>query len=62
MSAGDTVLTVLFWVGVVLLGAFVVVGLVSPKMRSLLQRPADDMLRRDRERWGDRRSDDEGDK
>ena len=61
MGIGDTVLTVLFWVGVVMLGAFVVAGLASPKVRSLLQRPADDMLRRDRERWGDRRSDDEGD-
>lgn len=57
---GDLVLTILFWVGAVLIGAFVVAGLASPRIRSLLQQPADDMLRRDRERWG-RRQTNEGD-
>ena len=48
----DLVATVVFWVGVVLIAGFVVVGLASGKMRKLLQRPAEDMLRNDRERWG----------
>lgn len=58
----DSVLTVLFWVGVVMLGTFVVAGLASSKVRALLQRPAEDMVRRDRERWGGQRRDDEGDR
>ncbi|HEU4513649.1 MAG TPA: hypothetical protein VFR87_11145 [Nocardioidaceae bacterium] len=49
---GDLILTVLFWLGAVMIGAFVVAGLVSPRVRALLQRPADDMVRRDRARWG----------
>ncbi|ANH39256.1 hypothetical protein I601_2840 [Nocardioides dokdonensis FR1436] len=57
----DSVLTVLFWVGVVMLSAFIVAGLASPRVRAVLQRPADDMVRRDRERWGGRRAEDEGD-
>ena len=57
----DSVLTVLFWVGVVMLGTFVVAGLASSRVRALLQRPAEDMVRRDRERWGGQRRDDEGD-
>lgn len=57
----DSVLTVLFWVGVVMLGTFVVAGLASSRVRALLQRPAEDMVRRDREQWGGQRRDDEGD-
>ena len=57
----DSVLTVLFWVGVVMLGAFIVAGLASWKVRAVLQRPAEDMVRRDRERWGGQRPEDEGD-
>lgn len=57
---GDTILTILFWIGVVMIGAFVVAGLASPRVRTMLQRPADDMLRRDRERWGSGTTD-EGD-
>lgn len=58
---GDLVLTILFWVGVLLLGAFIVAGLASPKVRSMLQRPAEDMVRRDRERWDEQHTEDEGD-
>ncbi len=58
---GDVILTVLFWVGVVMLGAFVVAGLASPKVRSMLQRPAEDMVRRDRERWDKKTTEDEED-
>lgn len=57
---GDTILTILFWIGVVMIGAFVVAGLASPRVRTMLQRPADDMVRRDRERWGSGTTD-EGD-
>ena len=57
---GDVVLNILFWVGVVLLGAFIVAGLASPKVRSMLQRPAEDMVRRDREQWGKQGTEDEG--
>ncbi|HEX6247855.1 MAG TPA: hypothetical protein VFZ64_08305 [Nocardioidaceae bacterium] len=57
---GDTILTILFWLGVVMIGAFVVAGLASPRVRTMLQRPADDMVRRDRERWGSGTTD-EGD-
>lgn len=39
-------------VGVVLILAFTVVGLVSRRFRKRLQAPADEMLERDRERWG----------
>ncbi len=56
---GDSVLTILFWVGVVLIAAFVVAGLASPRLRAMLQRPAEDMVRRDRERWGKQETDDE---
>lgn len=56
---GDTILTILFWVGVVLIVGFVIAGLASRRMRTMLQRPADDMVRRDRERWGST-TDDEG--
>ncbi|WEV78795.1 hypothetical protein O9K63_03085 [Janibacter cremeus] len=38
--------------GVVLILAFTVVGLVSRRFRKRLQVPADEMLERDRERWG----------
>jgi len=57
---GDVVLNILFWVGVVLLGAFIVAGLASPRVRSMLQRPAEDMVRRDREQWGKQGTEDEG--
>jgi hypothetical protein len=50
---GDLILTILFWVGAIMIAAFVVAGLASSKVRALLQRPADDMVRRDRERWGE---------
>ncbi len=56
----DSVLTVLFWVGVVLLSAFIVAGLASRKVRTVLQRPADDMIRRDRARWGGQQTEDQG--
>lgn len=59
---GDTILAILFWLGVVLIGGFVVVGLASPKVRRLLQRPAEDMVRRDRERWGGRTPEGEEDR
>lgn len=58
---GDLILTILFWVGVLMLGAFVVAGLASPKVRSMLQRPAEDMVRRDREQWDKKTTEDEGD-
>jgi hypothetical protein len=58
---GDLVLTILFWVGVLMLGAFIVAGLASPKVRSMLQRPAEDMVRRDREQWDEKATEDEGD-
>ena len=58
---GDLVLTILFWVGVLMLGAFIVAGLASPKVRSMLQRPAEDMVRRDREQWDEKSTEDEGD-
>jgi hypothetical protein len=35
-----------------MIGGFVVAGLASSKVRAMMQRPADDMVRRDRERWG----------
>ena len=57
---GDVVLNILFWVGVVLLGAFIVAGLASPRVRSMLQRPAEDMVRRDREQWGKQGTEDDG--
>jgi len=53
----DLILTILFWLGVVMIGAFVVAGLASSKVRAMMQRPADDMVRRDRERWGTRTTD-----
>lgn len=53
----DLILTILFWLGVVMIGAFVVAGLASSKVRAMMQRPADDMVRRDRERWGPRTTD-----
>ncbi|HEX5771751.1 MAG TPA: hypothetical protein VFY11_12370 [Nocardioidaceae bacterium] len=53
----DLILTILFWLGVVMIGAFVVAGLASSKVRAMMQRPADDMVRRDRERWGSRTTD-----
>jgi hypothetical protein len=53
----DLILTILFWLGVVMIGAFVVAGLASSKVRAMMQRPADDMVRRDRERWGTRPTD-----
>ena len=53
----DLILTILFWLGVVMIGAFVVAGLASSKVRAMMQRPADDMVRRDRERWGARTTD-----
>jgi hypothetical protein len=53
----DLILTLLFWLGVVMIGAFVVAGLASSKVRAMMQRPADDMVRRDRERWGARTTD-----
>lgn len=60
---GETVLTILFWVGALLIGAFVVAGLASPRVRAKLQRPAEDMVRRDRERWGgEQGTEDEGDR
>ncbi len=58
---GDLVLTILFWVGVLMLGAFIVAGLASPRVRSMLQRPAEDMVRRDREQWKKQKNEDEGD-
>ena len=58
---GDVVLNILFWIGVLLLGAFIVAGLASPKIRSVLQRPADDMVRRDRKQWDKQGTEDEGD-
>lgn len=58
---GDLILNILFWVGVLMLGAFIVAGLASPKVRSMLQRPAEDMVRRDRERWDKQGTEDEGD-
>lgn len=56
---GDAVVTFLFWLGVVVIGGFVVAGLASRRFRAQLQRPAEDMLRRDRERWGRRGGEDE---
>jgi hypothetical protein len=56
----DVVLTVLLVIGVLLVGGFVVAGLASPRLRRLLQRPAEDMLRRDHERWEDRGPDHRG--
>lgn len=53
MSMADTILTALLVVGVLVVGAFVVLGLASPRIRRLLQQPAHDMLHRDREQWGD---------
>lgn len=53
----DLILTILFWLGVVMIGAFVVAGLASSKVRAMMQRPADDMVRRDREQWGARTTD-----
>lgn len=57
----DLVLVILFWVGVVMLGAFIVAGLLSPKARAMLQRPAEDMVRRDRQQWDKPGAEDEGD-
>lgn len=39
--------------GVVLILVFTVVGLASRGFRKRLQVPADEMLERDRERWGE---------
>lgn len=39
--------------GIALVGTFVIVGLVSPRFRAALQRPAEDMLQRDRRQWGE---------
>jgi hypothetical protein len=47
----DTILTALLIVGVLLVGGFALAGALSPRLRSLLQWPAEDMLRRDRDRW-----------
>ncbi len=49
----ELILTIVFWMGVVFIAAFVIAGLVSPRVRRVLQRPADDMLRNDRARWGE---------
>ncbi len=49
----DLILTIVFWMGVVFMVSFVVAGLVSARVRRVLQRPADDMLRNDRARWGE---------
>ncbi len=54
----DLILTIVFWMGVVFMVAFVIAGLVSPRVRRMLQRPADDMLRNDRARWGEGTSSD----
>lgn len=39
--------------GIALVGMFVTVGLASPRLRAALQRPAEDMLQRDRRQWGE---------
>lgn len=39
-------------VGVLLILAFTIVGLTSRRFRKRLQAPADEMLERDRQRWG----------
>lgn len=57
---GNTVVTILFWLGVLLITGFVVAGLVSARWRALFQRPAEDMVRRDREQWGSRETGDDG--
>ncbi len=49
----ELLLTIVFWMGVLFIVVFVVAGLLSPKVRKALQRPADDMLRNDQARWGD---------
>ena len=49
----ELLLTIVFWMGVLFIVVFVIAGLASPRVRRVLQRPADDMLRNDRARWGD---------
>ncbi|MFD1659572.1 hypothetical protein ACFSL4_15530 [Streptomyces caeni] len=39
--------------GVALVGMFLTAGLASPRFRAALQRPAEDMLQRDRRQWGE---------
>jgi hypothetical protein len=51
MQLHELIVTVAFWLGVVLIGAFVVFGLASPAVRKWLQRPAEEMVERDRARW-----------
>ena len=48
----DMILNVLLGVGIVLISAFIVVGLSSRRVRDLLQQPADEMLRQHQARWG----------
>ena len=48
----EALITWVFWLGVVFLGVFVILGLASKTMRRRLQDPADRMLEADRRRWG----------
>lgn len=52
MHVNQALVTIVFWLGFVLIAAFVVVGLASPAVRRWLQRPAEEMVEQDRSRWG----------
>ncbi|MBI1759078.1 MAG: hypothetical protein HYR62_07625 [Actinobacteria bacterium] len=52
MRLHEVIVTVAFWLGFGLIAAFVIVGLASPQVRRWLQRPAEEMVERDRSRWG----------
>jgi len=51
MDSGTVTMGV-FLLGVVLITTFTIIGLASRRLRRRLQVPADEMLERDRARWG----------